>query len=75
MKNRLFRTVFAVLAISAVALMVGCSKPDTSTAQDQAKEVDKGLEDMPPVPEELNQMSLSDSAAPPPKGGARGGGP
>jgi len=75
MKNRILRAIYTAMAVSALALLVGCSKEDTGTVKDEAKKIDDGLKGQPPVPDELKGMDLSDKGAPPKKAGAGGGGP
>ncbi len=53
MKNQLHGRFFAILAILCLALLVGCGdKAAANDIEQEAKKIDEGLKDMPPVPED-----------------------
>jgi hypothetical protein len=72
MKKRMLRAVFVAVAVSAIALLVGCSKQDTGDVKAEAAKVDEGLKGQPPVPDNLKGLNLKEEGSPI---GKKGGGP
>jgi hypothetical protein len=74
--NELTRRITVIgLAVAVLGAVYGCGGPETTDVKSEADKIDKGLENSPPVPEDVAGASLGGTAegAPPSKG--RGGGP
>jgi len=74
MKNRMFRTGMMALAVFAITILVGCAKEEANNAEADAAKINKNLEGMPPVPDDLATVSGKDPGAPLGKKGAPSGG-
>jgi hypothetical protein len=71
--KRILGTTVLILVMGAMVCLAGCGSEAEAEMNAEAEKVDKGLEGMPPVPEDSGRAMGGEEGAPSIKGGARGG--